>query len=78
MCHQPNMDTNNVKFNMKIIFTHRTAFERQIREAVLINRMSVPFLMNSKSEYSRCTIPRIVLKIGNKEPDEDPDIVKEK
>ena len=78
LMHHPNIDPNIVKFGMRVISSHKTAFERQIKEAVMINRMSGPYLMNSKSEFSRCTIPRIVLKMGNSEPEVDPDIVREK
>ena len=34
--------------------------------------------MNSKMEYTRCGIPKIELKVGNREKGEDPDIVREK
>ena len=58
--------------------SHRTAFERQIREAVLIDEYSGMNLLNSKIEYSRCCIPKLHLKIGNKEEIEDPLKTKEK
>ena len=73
--HQ-NMEPNSVKFRIKVLSNHKSAFERQIREAVLIHRFSGPLLMNSKSEYNRCIIPRISIKMGGKH-EEDPDIALE-
>ena len=72
-----NMDPSSIQFGVKVISNHKSAFERQIKEAVLINRNSGPFLLNSKSEYSRCTIPRIVMKMGSTEAEEDPEVVEE-
>ena len=37
---------------MKILTTHFTAFDRQITEAVKINRNAGSFLLNSKAEYN--------------------------
>ena len=63
---------------MKILSCHKTAFERQIREAVLIDLNSGPKLMNSKLEYTRCCIPKLSVKLGNKDEKEDPLVSKEK
>ena len=71
------MDPDLIKFNMKIISNHNSAFEYQIKEAVLINKYSGPLLMNSNSEYNCCTRPKIAIKMGNKQED-DPDIELEK
>ena len=65
--HHPEMNPEHVQFDMKILSSHKTAFERQIREAVLIEKFAGPTLMNSKVEYNRCSIPRIIMKTGNKE-----------
>ena len=48
-----------VEFRMKILSNHYTAFSRQISEAVKINRNKGPFLLNSKSEYNRSSLPSI-------------------
>ena len=69
--HHPDLNPKNVEFGMKIISSHRSAFERQITEAVLINRYSGYRIMNSKLEYNRCSIPKISLKTGNKEDSKD-------
>ena len=76
--HHEKMNPGDVKFGMKIVSSHKTAFERQIREAVLIERNAGPHLMNSKVEYNRCSIPRIVMKMGNEEETEDLTTKKEK
>ena len=52
-------DPDNVEFRMKILTSHFTAFNRQITEAVKINRNVGIFLMNSKSEYNRSLLPSI-------------------
>ena len=75
--HHPGMNPDHIKFEMKILSSHKTAFERQIREAVLIEKFAGPKLMNSKLEYNRCSIPRITIKMGNKEV-EDTEAKKEK
>ena len=46
----------------------RSAFERQIDEAVTIERESKESeILNSKSEWNQCQLPRLVTRIGNKE-----------
>ena len=62
-CHQ-SMRMSDVKFGMRVRNTFRSALERQIGEAVAIDiekRKGIT-LMNSKSEYNRCSIPRITTK----------------
>ena len=66
-----------VDFRMKIISKHKSAFERQVTEAVLIRRNMGPNLLNSKQEYNRCYIPKIEVKKNDKEA-VDPVIAKEK
>ena len=50
---------NDVEFRMKILSSHFTAFNRQITEAVKINRNKGTYLLNSKSEYNRSSLPSI-------------------
>ena len=73
----PTVPLDKLKFRMKILSCHKSAFERQIREAVLIDMHSGPNLMNSKLEYSRCALPKMSINLGNKKS-EDPIISKEK
>ena len=74
----PEVEPEQVEFKMKQISSHKSAFERQLKEAVLIEINAGPLLMNSKIEYSRCMIPKIKLKLGNNEEEEDPLKTKEK
>ena len=49
-------------FHFKVVSTHRTALSRQIREAVRIRRRGgAGNILNSKAEYNRCHIPRLVV-----------------
>ena len=63
-------EIDKIKFGMRIKQYTRTALERQVLESVLIQEESRRHkIMNSKSEYSRCTIPRLTTKMGTKEYD---------
>ena len=62
-----NEDWDKIEMRMKIMTTHRKAFERQIHEAVLIQEYRHHFLLNSKAEYNRSALPRLGLKMGDKE-----------
>ena len=61
-------DPDEMKMGMKIHTFRRTAFERQVAEAVTIQQVqNKHHLMNSKSEYRACKIPRISIKMGDSE-----------
>ena len=60
-------DFSSMKFHMRTLRFTRTAFERQILESVLIQENRGQTLLNSKSEFNRCSIPRITLKMGDSE-----------
>ena len=72
-----NEDMNTIKFKMKIVSHTRTSFERQIKESVLIqHERKNHHLLNSRSEYNRCSLPRLCTQVGdgeykkyNKEPE---------
>ena len=53
---------NEVEFGIRVLKFVRTSFERQIMESVLIHH-----IMNSKSEYNRCSLPRLTAKMGERE-----------
>ena len=56
------------EFYFKVVSSHRSALNRQIREAVRIRRRGGEGnILNSKAEYNRCHIPRLVVE----EEDED-------
>ena len=58
---------NEVDLRMEVLAYPRTAYERQILEAVLIQQNKHQEIMNSRSEYNRSAIPRLGLKLGEKE-----------
>ena len=58
---------DEVDFWMKVVKFHKNSFEQQIHESVLIQASKPHFLLNSKMEYNRCQIPRISIKMGEKE-----------
>ena len=58
---------DEVDFRMKVVKFHKSAFERHIHESVLIQASKPHFLLNSKMEYNRCQIPRISIKMDEKE-----------
>ena len=50
-------------FHFKVVSYHRTALNRQIKEAVRIRRRGgATNILNSKSEFNRCQIPRLVVE----------------
>ena len=52
-------------FGGKIIENARTAFTRQVNESVEIqNQKTKHIILNSKSEYNRCALPRLTTKLG--------------
>jgi hypothetical protein len=55
------------EFGMKIVKTTRTAFKRQILESVTIQKGRRHNLMNNKSEYNRCALPRLTARLGEKD-----------
>ena len=57
---------NGERFGVKVLQYTRTSFERQILESVKIQENKEHHLLNSKSEYNRCAIPRLTSKIGEK------------
>ena len=63
-----NEEIEKVQWGMKVIKYMRSAFERQIEEAVTIERKAKEGdILNSKCEYNQTTLPRLVTRIGDKE-----------
>ena len=63
-----NLDFSQVKWGMTVLKYMRSAFERQIAEAVEIEKENNRSeLLNSKSEYNQSTLPRLVTRIGDTE-----------
>ena len=58
---------DKVRFGMRIVKSTRSAFERQILESVEIQKARNQLIMNDKSEYNRCALPRLTTRLGEKE-----------
>ena len=75
-------EEKEVKFRMKIVRTHRTAFERQIFESIRIqNERKNHNILNSRTEYNRCALPRLEVRIGdskNRQRDKEREIEESK
>ena len=57
-----------IKFGIRAIQHCRSSFERQIREACKIQEERKKHkIINSKSEYNRSAVPRIITKLGDRE-----------
>ena len=61
-----NLNHEEITFNMQAQKFHKSAFERQIHEAVMIQIHRDNNLMNSRAEFNRCSIPRLSVKMGQK------------
>ena len=62
-------ERRNVKFEMKVLRGHFSAVSRQVHEAVAIrsNAKSGINILNSKYEYSRCVLPTLSVKMGERD-----------
>ena len=57
------------QFGMKVVQTHKSAFSRQVHEAILIEMadgQTGDSLLNSKGEFNRCELPRLTVQIGQR------------
>ena len=51
---------------MRVVRTHQSSFERQVYEGIRIqNERGKHDILNSKTEYNRCALPRLVVKVGD-------------
>ena len=53
-------------FTIKLLKKHKSAFERQVHESVLITFGKVDFILNSKREWSGKSLPRLTLEVQDK------------
>ena len=61
-------EIDKIKFGMKILRTCKSSFERQINESVLIQQeRKEHHILNSRSEYNRCSLPRLSTQLGESE-----------
>ena len=56
-----------VTFSMQIIKKHFSSFERQVTECIYIEVHQRENILNSKSGFNRCLIPRLSVMMGEKE-----------
>ena len=62
----PGMDLSEVEFGMRVLKYTQSSFERQIRESVVIQvERQKHELLNSRSEYNRCSLPRLCTQVGD-------------
>ena len=56
-------EIKDMKFGCRILKQSQTAFNRQINESVEIQSNNFHYILNSKSEYNRCALPRLSAKL---------------
>ena len=59
-------ELNTLKFGIKVIRYAKSSFERQILESVEIQDNRHHHLLNSRSEFNRCALPRMMCKLDDK------------
>ena len=61
-------DFSKIQWGMFVLEFKRTAFDRQISEAVTIQKEAEKSsILNSKAEYNSCCLPRLVTRLGDRE-----------
>ena len=61
-------EMEKVEFGARVLKFARSAFERQVMESVLIQEeREKHHILNSKSEYNRCSLPRLTAKLGERD-----------
>ena len=65
----PGKEPEEIKFGMTVIKQHFTAFSRMVHEEIMIF-LAGDKILNSKSMYNRCKIPRLSVMVG--EDEEEP------
>ena len=59
-------EIDDIKFGIRVLKFTKSSFERQVLESVLIQQERVKHhLLNSRSEFNRCAVPRLSTKIGD-------------
>ena len=62
----PGCEPEDIKFGMTVVRQHKSAFSRMVHEEILIF-MAKDKILNSKSMYNRCQIPRLSVMVGEEE-----------
>ena len=63
-------DEDEINFSMKVLKKHSSAFQRQVMEAVVIEMRQNGNILNSRSGYNRCLIPRLSVSVGDRVQEE--------
>ena len=63
--HSEECKPGDLKFGFSVVKQHKSSFSRQTHEAILIYQGGAN-VMNSKSEFSRCKVPRLEVTFGDK------------
>ena len=62
------VNSGRPEFVFKVISYHKTPLNRQIKEAIMIRRRGgATEILNSRSEFNRCHIPRLVVEVEEEE-----------
>ena len=69
--HHEELPVEQAKFAIKPVRYFTSALKRQVAEAVRIRRRGEGAVLNSKSEYNRCELPRLTVDL--KEPAVEPE-----
>ena len=60
-------DEEQAESGIRAVKFTRSSFERQILESCLIQEhRKKHYILNSKAEFNRCAVPRLMTKIGEK------------
>ena len=60
-------DHGEIVFNARVLNYCKSSFDRQVLESVKIQQERGHNLLNSKAEYNRSAVPRLTIKIGEKQ-----------
>ena len=55
---------------MEVVESHRSPLNRQVHEGVELDMNGAEIILNSKSEWNNCGIPRVMIEVGD-EVEED-------
>ena len=62
----PGCEPEDIKFGMTVLRQHKSAFSRMVHEEILIF-LAKDKILNAKSMYNRCQIPRLSVMVGEEE-----------
>ena len=75
--NHPDCSPKDIKFGISVVKSHKSSFERMTFESILIFRGGKNVL-NSKSEFSRCVVPRLSVMVGDDDKEDIPLVFEKK